>query len=151
MNNEQFLKEEFTTYLQKLTPTSHRKWGVLSPQGMIEHMSDAFRVAYGADKFELHTPVEFLEKSKAFAMSDKPFKPETKNPLLSATPPALRNTDIKTAIQELQNEIENFISFFKINPNAETLNPIFGYLNYTENLHLLHKHAIHHLTQFELL
>jgi hypothetical protein len=29
-----------------------------------------------------------------------------------------------------------------------TRNPFFGDLNFAENVHLLHKHALHHLRQF---
>jgi hypothetical protein len=149
-SHEQFFKEQYIPLLQKLTGKEVGTWGVLSPQGMIEHMTDSIGIAHGRIKEELQTPTEVLERVRTFALSDKEFKPDTKNSLMSETPAALRFANISEAIVELREEINLFFNYYKENPEQTVLNPFFGDFNYEEWLHLLHKHAIHHLKQFNL-
>ena len=81
-------------------------------------------------------------------MSDKPFKENTKNPLLGEEPAALRYKTVQGAIGALQQELIYFFEAFEKNPALITRNPFFGDLNFEQNVQLLHKHAIHHLSQF---
>lgn len=148
--HEQFFKETYIPTLRKLSGNEVGAWGVLSPQGMIEHMTDSIGIAYGRVKQELQTPEPLLEKVRSFALSDKEFKQNTKNSLMSETPAPLRNLTILEAITELENEIKDFLNFYKTNPDQKVLNPFFGEFNYDQWLHLLHKHAMHHLKQFNL-
>ncbi len=148
--HEQFFKETYIPTLKKLSGNEIGAWGVLSPQGMIEHMTDSIGIAHERIKEELQTPEHFLEKARDFALSDKEFKPNVKNVLMSETPAPLRNETITAAVTELENEIKDFLNFYKTNPNKKVLNPFFGEFNYDEWLHLLHKHAVHHLKQFNL-
>jgi hypothetical protein len=147
---ERFLKEEFIPLLEQLSDNEIGLWGVLSPQGMIEHMSDTFGVAYGRIKYEQVTPDDQLPGYRAFILSEKPFKENTKNAFMSDTPAPLRHHSITEAIEELKKEIVAFMAFYKANPGHKELNAFFGELNYDEQVHLLHKHALHHLKQFNL-
>lgn len=149
--HEQFFKETYIPTLKKLKGNEVGVWGVLSPQGMIEHMTDSIGIAHGRIKQELQTPETVLEKVRSFALSDKEFKPNTKNALMSDTPDPLRNSTIMEAIEELENEIKTFLAFYQANPDKKVLNPFFGEFNYEQWLHLLNKHAVHHLKQFNLL
>lgn len=150
-SKEQFFKEEYISLLQQLSDNEVGLWGVLTPQGMIEHMTDAFGNAQGRVQLPLQTPEAILPKMRAFALSESPFKENTKNALMSETPAPLRNNSITEAIWELEKEIKSFIDVYKENPNHKEMNPFFGEFNYEEWLHLLHKHATHHLKQFNLL
>jgi hypothetical protein len=147
---EQFLKEDFISLLKQLSDNEVGLWGVLTPQGMIEHMTDAVKNAYGRIKLTLQTKPELLERMRKFVLSDIPFKENTKNALMSETPAPLRNSSITEAIWELEKEIGHFVDFYKEHPEHKEMNPFFGELNYKEQLHLLHKHAQHHLKQFNL-
>lgn len=149
-SHEKFFKEDYIPVLKKLTGNEKGNWGVLSPQGMIEHMTDSIAISHGRIKEALQTPVEMLERVRAFALSDKEFKPGTKNSLMSETPASLRNANIQEAIKELENEVNMFLNYYTQNPDAKMLNPFFGEFNYSEWLILLHKHALHHLKQFNL-
>jgi hypothetical protein len=151
MSKEQFFKTQYIPLLRKLKGDEKGKWGVLSPQGMIEHMTDSVGVAWERIREPLQTPAEQVERMKSFAMSDKEFKPGTKNALMSETPAPLRNNSIEEAISELELEIKNFMDFYHSHPEKVVTNPFFGDLNYDEWLHLLHKHAVHHLKQFGIL
>jgi hypothetical protein len=58
------------------------------------------------------------------------------------------NPSAEDAINELQKEFDFFFSVFEKNNLQVTRSPFYGDLNYEENVHLLHKHALHHLRQF---
>lgn len=143
-----FLKNEYLPLLRMTTPSTQALWGKMNFQQMLEHMSDSVRIASGKDTHQLHTPVELLEKAKIFMMSDKPFRENTKNVMMGAELPAIRNVTINDALDELQNELNYFFEFYELNKTKTVLNPIFGKLNFNENIHLIHKHALHHLKQF---
>jgi hypothetical protein len=151
MDKEKFLKEDFIPLLKKLKGDEKGKWGLLSPQGMIEHMTDSIGEGRERIKRTLHTPEHLLPRFRDFVLSEKEFKPETKNALMSDTPPPLRHKTMADAISELDQEIGAFFEFHKNNPGKVITNPFFGDFNYEEWLHLLHKHAIHHLKQFDLI
>jgi hypothetical protein len=115
---------------------------------MIEHMADYVRIASGRTPMEVITPEEQLPKTQAFLLSEKPFRENTPNSLMPETPPAVRHTDVKSAITELQDELDHLFMVFENEPELKIPNPFFGYLNFDMQVQLLHKHAWHHLAQF---
>ena len=146
-----FLEHEFVELLMDLRPMAKGKWGVMNGQQMVEHMSEAFRNASGKLVQPMVTPPEKLESYKAFAMSDKPFKENTKNSLMKDTPPELTCRNMTTALNELASEIKYFFEVYDANPSLTNKNPFFGELNFSEQVALLYKHAVHHARQFELM
>lgn len=150
MDKVKFLREDYIPLLKKLKGDEKGNFGKLSPQGMIEHMSDAFGNAYGRIHLALHTKEEMVLRFREFALSDKPFKENTPNAYMSETPAAFRHANIPAAITELEGEIKAFFDFYNSNPGAKKLNPFFGEFTYEDWIHLLHKHAKHHLKQFNL-
>lgn len=118
-------------------------------QQMIEHFADAVRIASGRLlNLPLVTPADNLPKMQAFIRSDKPFRENTRNPLLPEEPAPVRNASLPAALDELQVELDFFFAAFTANERLTTHNPIFGKLDYALNVQLLHKHAQHHLRQF---
>src|SRR5437763_1551079 len=87
--------ENFSGFEKKLKAGDKPQWGVLSAQGMVEHMTDSIGIAWERLKEPMQTHPESLEKAKGFAMSDKPFKPNTKNTYMSETPAPLRNANME--------------------------------------------------------
>jgi hypothetical protein len=152
MEKENFLRTRFVAHLQRLDPATPPQWGRLSVQGMIEHFAgDALRNANGRLVFDkLVTPPEHLEKTRAFMLSEKPFRPNTKNPLMSEEAAPLQHKTVQAAIGALQEELIHFFQVYEREPAKTILNPFFGELNFEQNVHLLHKHAVHHLRQFGL-
>lgn len=117
---------------------------------MIEHYTgDAVRNASGRLVTDIIiTPPENLQRMREFMMSNKPFKENTKNPLLKEEPAPLRYKTVQGAIGALQQELICFFEAFERNPILTTRNPFFGDLNFEQNVQLLYKHALHHLRQF---
>ena len=147
---EEFIKTGFLDLLQKLNANDKGLWGVMNTQEMVEHMSYSFRQASGKDKYDLVTAPENVERMQAFVISDREFKPGTKNVLLPEVAiPAQKNT-LQESINELREEINYFFNYFKSHPDATLMNPFFGELNYEMWIALLYKHCLHHAKQFEL-
>jgi hypothetical protein len=143
-----FLKNEYLPLLMKVDPSIKPLWGKMNFQQMVEHMSDSIRIANGKAPHKLHTPTEVLDRYKAFLMTEKPFKENTKNVLLGDEPALVRHSSISKAFDELQNELNDFFKIFAPDHAKIITDPFFGDLNFTEWVQLLHKHAVHHLKQF---
>jgi len=150
IEKQNFLRTRLVPYLQRLNPATQPRWGKMSVQQMIEHYAgDAVRNASGRLKLDtIMTPPERLEAMREFMMSDKPFKENTKNPLMEEEPAPLRYKTVQAAIGALQQELIYFFEAFEKNPQLVTRNPFFGDLNFEQNVQLLYKHAVHHLRQF---
>lgn len=150
LEKENFLRTKLVSYLQQIDPATAPRWGKMNLQQMIEHYSrDAVRNASGKLVFEkIVTAPEHLPRMREFMMSDKPFKENTRNPLMNVEPPTLYFKTVQAAIGALQQELIHFFEEFEKKPQLITRNPFFGDLNFEENVQLLYKHAIHHLRQF---
>ena len=150
IGKENFLRTKLVPCLQQLDPATPPKWGKMTVQQMIEHYGgDAVRNANGRLKIDkIMTPPENLVGMRAFMMSDKPFRENTKNPLMGEEPALPRYQTIQAAIGALQQELIYFFDAFEKDPRLIIRNPFFGDLGFEENVQLLYKHALHHLRQF---
>lgn len=147
-----FLKNDFLQLLKKLKGDEKPQWGVLNPQQMIEHFGESVMLASGRVHIPLITPTEKVPAMKAFVMSDKEFKPLTKNPVMKDVPSPVKFDNIETAILKLEKAISVFEETWKAKWESDyILNPFFGELNFEEQVQLLYKHARHHLKQFGLI
>ncbi len=145
-----YLEIEFPKFLQTLDANAKGNWGVMNAQQMVEHMSYSLRDANGKTPKKILTLAEHLSKYKDFAMSDKPFKENTKNIELPEIAIPVKHTSMQNAIEEMKQEWNNFKKVFDSNPTKTITNPFFGDFNFEEQVHLLHKHARHHSKQFGL-
>lgn len=147
--NEQFIRNEYIPLLQKLPADTAPVWGKMDVQQMIEHIRDAFKVANGRLPLPLvNTDPEQLAKTRAFMLSDKPFRENTKMPLMPEEPRKHKYASKEEAIQKLVPELEHVFTVYSVTPGLRIMNPMFGELDYAEQLHLLVKHTKHHLRQF---
>ena len=147
-----FLQHRFVPLLEQLPTDTKAAWGKMTAQQMIEHFADSVRIASGKIVHtEVLTPSEQLERVRQFLESEKPFRENTVNPLMPEVPAPVRNPSKSEAVKELKEELAFFFAVFKKNNLQVTRNPIFGDLNFEQNIQLLYKHAVHHLRQFSLL
>ncbi len=145
-----FLKNQYTKILAGLDVNAPRKWGKMNVQQMIEHMSDYVRVASGRSVLPNVTPAENLPRVQAFLESEKPFRENTPNALMSDDPTPTKHTTKQDAINELQSEIDHFFASYEQEPGKTIPSPFFGVLDFDRQVQLLHKHSTHHLRQFGL-
>ena len=155
MNQEKldFITTKTIPLLKNLPANATGKWGKMNGQQMVEHVSGFFKVSSGRLDFPVVTPAEHLPKYKEFLLSDKEFRENTKAPgnVVPEEPVALRHASMAEALAELENEIKDFILFFKKDPERKTGHPVFGELNFDEWVLLHYKHLQHHLKQFSLI
>lgn len=148
IEKENFLRTKFISLLQKIPTGTSANWGKMNLQQMIEHFSDVVMVASGKIKLPIVTPPDRLGRFRDFMMSEKPFKENTKSPVLPEEPQPLKKHTKEAAIGKLQEELIHFFEVFEKDPSLITTHPVFGQLNFVENIQIMHKHALHHLRQF---
>jgi len=144
--------ETLLTYLDRLTPETKPKWGQMSAQRMVEHLTDTLRIATGKNEQPLEIPEEKIERMQEFLNSDKPMAQNISVPF--ATPAMnekLRNEELELAIDELVEEWLFFEELFETNEGRTSIHPYYGPLNFEQWLRLSQKHHTHHFTQFGLL
>ena len=146
-----FINNEFPGLLKKLTPDTPRKWGLMSPQQMVEHLTDYVRVATGKNPASLMTSEEHLPAYKRFLEGDKQFRENTKNPLNTGDPNPVRTKDLQSAIDEYLNEMKEFYATFEKQPGLKTIHPSFGRLDASDWMRMQYKHLRHHARQFGLI
>lgn len=146
-----FFYETLPQLLAQLTADTQPRWGKMSAQHMVEHVSAITYLALGKRELPVMTPPEVLEKSRAWLMSDKPFRPDTKAPMLPAEPLPLSFASLDEAKQKLLDTIEAFRKRFDENPDLQTVHPVFGLLDRAQWEQFHYKHCRHHFTQFGLI
>ncbi len=144
--------EKIEECLSKLKPETKPKWGIMTPQHMVEHLEYTYRIASGEiQDFEVATPQKFLEKVHHSLYNYDAFPKNTNFPLLEKnTLDKLKHPDLETAILKFKDVRENYKTYFKENPDAKLKNLVFGELNRYESYLLERKHLNHHFEQFGL-
>jgi hypothetical protein len=147
--NEHFIRHEYISLLLALPADTPPLWGKMDVQQMIEHIRDAFKVANGRLPLPLvNTDPDQLAKARAFMLSDQPFRENTKMPLMPEEPRKHKYASKEEAVEKLIPEVDHVFAVYAATPGLRIMSPMFGELNYEEQLHLLNKHARHHLRQF---
>ncbi len=145
--------ETIPFYLSKLSESFKPKWGTMTPQHMVEHLEFSYRIASGEmQNFDIATPEEYLEKTQETLWNYNPMPQGYKMPLMKENElEPLQHPDLETAKQKMLEAREEYLAFFKENPDALNKNAVFGYLNRYEWYLLERKHLNHHFNQFGLI
>ncbi|OBX22714.1 MULTISPECIES: phenylacetic acid degradation bifunctional protein PaaZ [Bizionia] len=145
--------EKIDTCLNKLSADTKPKWGVMTPQHMLEHLEFTYKIAAGdIQDFEIATPEKILEKVHASLYTYDKFPMGTNFPLLEKDKlEPLKYPNLETAIAEFKAQREKYVNYFEENPEAKLKNLVFGELNKYESYLLERKHLNHHFEQFNLL
>ncbi|NMB80247.1 MAG: DUF1569 domain-containing protein [Ignavibacteria bacterium] len=120
----------------------------MSAQHMVEHLLMTIKVSSGKDKVECFNPPEKIPTLKRFLLSGRPLPKNFTNPIIGEGLLPLQFDSLKSAIENLAQEIKDYYNFFEINPDALLVNPTFGPLNKYEWEVFHNKHFAHHLEQF---
>lgn len=154
MNNEEkleFIRNGFLELVKNLDPVKKGLWGKMDAQQMVEHMTYSLKFANGRN---IHAPIfdkEQLDKVRSFFLGEKTFRENTRNAMLPEEPNPHRNPTMKKAVNELKENIEEWIRVFQTGEHKTTTNPLAGDFTFEEWIQLLHKHAVHHAKQFGLI
>lgn len=143
--------ENALAHFNQLTDETKPEWGNMSPIGMVEHITDSLYLAQG--KFEdvsLQIPEDKVEKAQQFLHSKHPLPKNFKAPFGNPDGDN-RNSSLKDAIKEFEDNWKKFEANYAKNPEMKALHPSFGHLGYDDWLQLHSKHLTHHFQQFGLL
>lgn len=145
--------EKIEEALAKLKETTKPKWGIMTPQHMLEHMAYTYKIASGnIQDFEVVTPEKILEKVHASLYSYDKFPRNSKFPLLEENKlEDLKYPDLETAKKKFLEARTEYLEYFKENPKAILKNLVFGDMNKYEWYLLERKHLNHHFEQFGVL
>jgi hypothetical protein len=146
-----FLKHQTPLLLNQLQISHNAKWGKMSAHHMVEHMTEAFKLSNGGIRSETFiTDESRLPLMKRFVLGDSPFKENTKSPILAEELSPLKHATIDEAKIYFLEELFKLFAVYEAKQNLEIRNPIFGDLNYEEQIGLIYKHVQHHFRQFSL-
>ncbi len=139
--------------LNKLDENAEAKWGMMTPQHMVEHLEMGLRIATGEiSDFEVATPEEYLEKVQETLYNYEKMPQGYKMPLMKKDElEKLKHESLDEAKKALIEAYEAYEIFFRENPNTTTKNAVFGELTAFEWKLLNRKHFNHHFEQFELI
>tara|TARA_R110001632_G_scaffold62438_5_gene149955 strand:- start:1331 stop:3829 length:2499 start_codon:yes stop_codon:yes gene_type:complete len=145
--------EKIKECLSNLKEDTKPRWGIMSPQHMLEHLEFTYRVASGEiQDFEIATPEKYLEKVHHSLYNYQTFPQNSQFPLLEKdTLDTLKHADFSTAIEKFNESREEYKMYFKENPDAKLNNFVFGELNKYEWYLMERKHLNHHFEQFGLI
>src|SRR5690554_3610964 len=145
--------EKIQELLNKLTEDSKPKWGIMTPQHLVEHLEEGYRILSGEQQdFEIATPEKILEKVHNSLYNYDKFPQNSHFPTMKKGElEALKHPDLATAKEKMLEAREEYKTFFKENPDAVLKNMVFGELNKYASYLLERKHLNHHFEQFNLL
>ncbi len=145
-------RDKIEGILSGLTEDTKAKWGMMTPQHLVEHLEFFTRMALGEVDTEITTPEKYLEKYQDGLWNYKPMPQEFKHPLLNKeSTEALRFDNLEEAKAAYLKAYDRYIQFFKDNPDAKTPNTVFGNLDRYHWYLLNRKHLNHHFSQFGLI
>jgi len=142
-------KETLLQRLDHLNLQSKAKFGIFTPQHMVEHLILTLKLSSGRIPIPEIVPNENqLAQKQALLFTDIPFPQGIKIPGLPDALPELRFPDLETAKITLISSWDAYHLVFQENPMNLTPHPRFGPLNYDEWERFHAKHIDHHLGQF---
>ncbi|WP_375234989.1 phenylacetic acid degradation bifunctional protein PaaZ [Winogradskyella sp.] len=146
-------EEKIEECLSNLSENMKPKWGIMTPQHMIEHLEYTYKIAAGEiQDFEISTPERILEKVKNSLWNYDKFPKNSQFPLLEKdTLDVLKHENLETAISKFKAQRKAYLEYFKEHPDAKLSNMVFGELNKYEWYLLERKHLNHHFEQFGLI
>ena len=139
--------------LNDLEERAKPKWGIMTPQHMLEHLEYTYKIASGEiQDFNVNTPEKILEKVHASLYNYDKFPQNSKFPgLEDGKLEKLQHGSLDEAKQAFLKAREDYKTFWKEHPEATLKNMVFGEMNRYEWYLLERKHLNHHFEQFGLI
>ncbi len=149
---QQFLRVQAPAYIAQIHPGLERLWGKMSVQHMVEHCAGIFVLSTkpGHDLAPF-IPPEYVTKRLDWLRSDKPFRENTKAPILPDEPLPLRFANLEEAKEKFLQGMDRFFAFYTASPDQLVVHPVFGPLGVEDWEQFHYKHLQHHFRQFGLL
>ena len=150
---QHFLQVEMPALLATLPADRQPKWGKMTAQHMVEHISGTMLISNGKFPWPGPAGTEWGLANR-HRMLEPGFSDYPKNlrvPGVPEVPATLRFPDIETAKGRFLGEVARFFTYFSENPQARPVNPLFGEMDFGEWKTVHTFHFQHHFRQFGLL
>ncbi|MFC5624516.1 DUF1569 domain-containing protein [Algoriphagus winogradskyi] len=136
--------------LKALEANTKAEFGIMTPQHMVEHLTLTVKISYGRIKIPEFEPSEKqLFQKRALLDSTMEFPRGVLAPNMKAGELLpLRNSSLDEAKKQLIESLTGYTTFFNSSPDASSVHPRFGKLNYSEWEKFHPKHFKHHFGQF---
>ena len=151
MNHITYLKNEFPNQIDLIQEHLERKWGIMTPQHMVEHLSMLFIISNGKVKAPSFYSEEKERKRKIGFFDLAMPMPRDFSPQGDRKLDELRFENMEEAKEKLKITFEQYLTCFEANPATTFNHPVFGMLNYDEWNNFHARHIQHHLIQFGIL
>jgi oxepin-CoA hydrolase/3-oxo-5,6-dehydrosuberyl-CoA semialdehyde dehydrogenase len=142
---------EFAEYINQLDENATPVWGRMTPQHMVEHLTNTLRLATGEIEIPVYTPENQLASMRNFLMSNRAIPRGVVSPAVGGSLPKLKNSSFEEARKEFWEKYDAFEKYYEDNPDNTHANPAFGDLNKEEWKQFMKKHFTHHFEQFGLI
>jgi len=146
-----FLKDEAKAKLNELSSDAKAKWGIMTPQHMLEHLIVTFKMSIGRIQLPVISKEEDLPRLKQYLMKDSPMRRNVPSPTGKNELQPLRFLSLDAAREKLFTEIDAFIDYMEANPDTLANHPYGGPMTAQEWLLFHRKHFKHHMIQFGLI
>ncbi|QNJ97935.1 phenylacetic acid degradation bifunctional protein PaaZ [Constantimarinum furrinae] len=145
--------EKIEELLGKLKEDTKPLWGTMTPQQMVEHLEYTYRIKAGQiQDFEISTPEKYIDKVQETLYNYEPMPRNYDFPLAKqAKMDMLTHPDLETAKKKLLEARNEYLQYYKENPEATTKNAVFGIIGKYDSYLLERKHLNHHFSQFGLI
>jgi oxepin-CoA hydrolase/3-oxo-5,6-dehydrosuberyl-CoA semialdehyde dehydrogenase len=132
------------------------QWGVLSAQGMLEHLTLGIKIGNGSLAPRGAVPYDEYDEARKqqvaiFVASEAPYARNIMNPLMQDKPFQTRKPNLEAATDWFREELDLFFRYWEENPDATRLHPTLGPLPRDDWYRFEYRHIMHHFGQFGLL
>lgn len=145
-------RKQLQDLLRNLNPGTPAKFGLMSPQHMIEHLIFAIMFSNGKAPQDLIWPENKADRIRGIMIdSSRPLPMGFKIPLLPENDVLpLIHSNLDEAISALFAELDEFDRWFTEYPDSTPNHPTMGALGHGEWIVFHNKHFTHHFGQFGL-
>ncbi len=153
MEAKEFLQKTALDLLEKLTVEHPAKWGLMSPQHMVEHLGSTFMISNGKTRLPDPPlpPEQLARRREKFFANTAGFPQNVQNPILGDGLQPLRFENLEAAKAKFLAAAAAFWAFWAENPDEKLVHPIFGGLDFWEWQEFHRRHVSHHFAQFGLI
>lgn len=149
----EFIELELGTILEKLNNLSadtKPKWGNISAQRMVEHLSEMIEMSIGIGEFTFLGDKDKIESMQRFLDTDKPMARGIVVPF-APTSWSLKHEELELAVDDFIDKWLLFEEYYTEQPATTNLHPFYGDLDEKKWRRLHLKHFSHHFNQFGLI
>ncbi|RMG77488.1 MAG: hypothetical protein D6714_19760 [Bacteroidetes bacterium] len=150
MSKRAFLENELPALLAQLKPDAEPRFGLMTPQHMVEHLTWTIKSSIKRNGEPQNPPTEKQLGFQKFIKNGAVLQHRPSNKTKADLPP-LRYGSLEEAAARIPEAVARFYATFDENPEHKAYSDFFGELGFEDLEQFTYMHARYHLWQFGLL